>query len=259
MANQFTNDPTQDPSSATVGASVNRGGLPNMDPRKTAGYNPNDLGSMVDYFGGKGGSQSVTPFTDALGRPVTRIPGMSSYGAQPSAPAAGGAPPPPPASAGGDPNALDDQFGSDLKARAGGKRSPLEMQSDAMEAARAREQAASANRARLARYGFAPSSSLGLAYANQTDRQVAELMDRRQMQRETDARSSYMEYLSANEQKRKALEDEQRQRQALEAQTQYQTGQLGVARQQANNQTGKGLLDFLGNDNVSKFIGGLFG
>lgn len=115
--------------------------------------------------------------------------------------------------------------GTQLKQQAGGQTSPKQQEADAIDAQRLNNNMRAMASRDLQSRGFADASSLGLDYARDIDRQVGELMIRRQADHEKSAQQDYMTWMAQNEARRQALQNEAMQRQRL-AMDQNQFDQL---------------------------------
>lgn len=188
----------QDPRKRPIAADLNLGtALPNMDPGKMSA-SPDVMQSMAQApQPAAGRTQSFEEF----------------YG---SAKEAAGA---------RDDSAFSGE-GDRLKGRASGKRTSMDIEAEGLEQARVRQQLQEQASRSLQSRGFAPSSQLGLDYQKDVDRQVAELMVRRQIAQEQGAQQDYMGWLAQSEARRGRREDEShRERQEVEQRRQFDTQQ----------------------------------
>lgn len=98
--------------------------------------------------------------------------------------------------------------GTQLAGRASGKRTSKDIEAEGLYAQQQRDQGSAASLRALQSRGFAPGSALGLDYQNLVDRQVAELMTRRQADQEKTAQGQYVEWLGQAETRRRNREAE---------------------------------------------------
>lgn len=94
------------------------------------------------------------------------------------------------------------QAREDARSRASGKRSSAQISVDSLDADQMRGQMQQRAARELAARGFAPSSAIGLEYAKDTDRQVAEMMERRRAASEESGRRDLLTLLAQGEARR---------------------------------------------------------
>lgn len=220
MGNQYASDPYSlsmgDPRTAPMGQGVNAGmALPNLDPKKKPTLDPMTyMASRTSAAQMAGGPQTPMPQPTPA---QPQAPSQQVYGTFYGAQGRQDAPVPL--------TADDQQFeqrGRDLQARSSGQRTSAQISNDAAYEEQQHEQARQGALRMLAGRGFAPSSALGLQYERDTDRQVAELMERRRFDAEQAAQQDYGQWLDQSNQRANTRADQAfRTRQADESQRQF--------------------------------------